>query len=282
MRGRDFDLSDPTVRVVMFALVVLVLVTAPAPVLGQQGQGVAPRDDLSSTEVIDEPPSVAKKQPRAAPSGVILERPDTVLLRGTPVRAHFRSPTDGVSFQLQAGGRYASISGVSYGVGWGWGGPGYGWGGPGYGWGGPGWGWGGVAPYYGEVVTKSYTPICETPCDATLLSGKHRFALSLDGGKPINVAQPIELSTESIVEGRYIDKRRLRKAGWATFVAGSIAGLAMMLASVNYRYDPRFGQQIRYPPMFYTGVGLLVGSVISGAVLAAQNDEAYVNVYPVD
>lgn len=275
MRGKAFDPSDPTVRVVVFALVAFVFEAAPAPVFGQQGQGVEPRSDLSSTEVIDEPPPVAKQQPRAAPSGVILERPDTVLLRGTPVRAHLRSPTDGVSFQLQAGGRYASISGVSYGASWGWGGPGWGWGGA-------GWGWGGVAPYYGEVVTKSYTPICETPCDATLLSGKYRFALSLDGGKPIHVAQPVELSTESIVEGRYIDKRRLRKAGWATFVAGSVAGLAMMLASVNYRYDPRFGQQIRYPPMFYTGVGLFVGSVISGAVLAAQNDEAYVNVYPVD
>ncbi len=261
-------------RVVIFALIAFVFVTLPASVLGQQGRGLEPRNGLSP-EVIDEPPPVTKKQPKAAPSGVILERPDTVLLRGTPVRARFRSPTDGVSFQLQAGGQYASISGVSYGMGWGWAGPGWGWGGA-------GWGWSGVAPYYGEVVTKSYQPICETPCDATLLSGRHRFALSLDGGKPVNVAQPVELSTESIVEGRYIDKRRLRKAGWATFVAGSVAGLAMMLASVNYRYDPRFGQQIRYPPMFYTGVGLFVGSVISGAVLAAQNDEAHVNVYPVD
>jgi hypothetical protein len=34
--------------------------------------------------------------------------------------------------------------------------------------------------------------------------------------------------------------------------------------------------------MFYTGVGLFVGSIITGAVLAAQDDEAHVNVYPVE
>ena len=258
-----------------FALISIVVLAAPAAVQAQQPQGTGPRDDLSSTEVINEPPPPQTGPAQAAPSGVVLERPGTVLLRGTPVRAHFRSPTDGVSFQLQAGGNYSSISGVSYGVGWGWGG-----------WGGWGWyggaGWGGVAPYYGEGVTKSYQPICEAPCEATLLSGRHRVALSLDGGKPVNVKQPIELSEEAVVEGRYVDKRRLRKAGWATFAAGTIAGMAMMFASVNYRYDPGFGQQIRYPPMFYTGVGLFVGSIVTGAVLAAQDDEAYVNVYPVE
>jgi hypothetical protein len=255
------------------ALISIVAASGPATALTQQTSSTGPRDGLSSTEVINEPPPPA--QPQAAPSGIILERPGSVLLRGTPVRAHFRSPTDGVSFQLQAGGSYSSVSGVSFGVGWG--GGGYGWG-----WGGYGAGFGGIAPYYGEVVTKAYQPICEAPCDATLLSGKHRVALSLDGGKPVNVRQPLDLSEESIVEGRYVDKKRLRKAGWATFAAGAVAGMAMMFASVNYRYDPTFGQQIRYPPMFYTGVGLFVSSIITGAVLAAQDDEAYVNVYPVE
>ena len=108
------------------------------------------------------------------------------------------------------------------------------------------------------------------------------MALSLDGGKPVNVALPVDLTAESIVEGRYIDKRRIRKAGWATFVAGSIAGMALMFASINYRHDPLTGDQIRYRPMFYTGVGLFVGSIITGSVLASQADEAHINVYPVE
>jgi len=189
------------------------------------------------------------------------------LISGKPVRARFTSPTDGVSFQWLVGGSYSSMSGVSFGMGYGWGAPG--WGGASIGY--------GAAPYYGEIVTKAYQPICETPCDATLLSGRHRMALSLDGGKPVNVSQPIDLTVNSIVEGRYVDKRRIRRAGWATFVAGSIAGMALMFASIDYRYDPLINDQIRCRPMFYTGVGLFVGSV-----MASQDDEAHVDVHPVE
>lgn len=250
------------------ALLLLAVFIQPASALGQ-GSTPEPIDERSSIVVIDSPPPAA---PAQTPStGVILDRPGRVLLSGTPVPAHFQSPTDGVSFLLQTGGSYSSISGVSFGMSYGWGGPG--WGGYGVGY--------GVAPYYGEVVTRAYQPICETPCDATLLSGRHRFALSLDGGKPINITQPIDLSVESVVEGRYIDKSRMRRAGWITFVVGSVAGMAMMFASLDYRADPIYGDQIRYRPMFFTGVGLFVSSIITGGVLAAQGDEASVTAYPV-
>ena len=242
------------------------LAQPPAP----QGTPAPPPDD--TIVVIDTPPQ--PQPPEVTPSqGVILQRPGQVLLHGKPVRLDFRSPTDGVAFQLQAGGTYSSISGVSYGVGYG-----------GYGWGYGGYGVGyGIAPYYGEVVTKAYQPICETPCRATLLSGRYRMALSLRGGAPVNVERPIGLSTDAIVEGRYVDKSRLRRAGWATFIAGSIAGMTMMFASVSYNNDPfATGSQIRNAGVFYTGVGVFVSSIIAGAVLAAQHDEAHVRVYPVN
>ena len=266
---------------VSFALLLLALSGAPA-----WAQGQAPtterkdQSEPSSIIVIDSTPEEQARPgppPRRVPStGVVLQRPGQVLLHGTPIHVHFRSPTDGVSFHLRTGGSYSSISGVSFGVGygsWGWGGPGWGWGGYGVGY--------GAAPYYGEVVTKAYQPICEAPCDATLLSGSHRLALSLGGDRPIEVARTIDLSADSVVEGRYVDKRRMRRAGWATFVAGSVAGMALMFASIDYRYDPFLpGDQIRYEPMFYTGVGLLISSIIAGGVLAAQQDEAQVDVYP--
>lgn len=228
-------------------------------------------------EVIDSPPPLpAPTVPPSTPSqGVVLQRPGQVLLSGTPVKLEFRSPTNGVGFQLQAGGAYSAVSGVSYGAGFGYG-YGYGaWGFGGYGF--------GVAPYFGEIVTKAYQPICEAPCEATLLSGRHRIALTLRGGPPINVQQPIDVSVPSIVEGRYVDKRRLRKAGWAVFVTGAVAGMVMMFASVDYRNDPFVtGNQIRNPGVFYSGVGIFLSSIIAGAVLAAQNDEAYVNVFPTE
>jgi hypothetical protein len=259
---------------VSIGLILLAATTHPAAVLGQQAPAAEPVDEPSSTVVIDTPPPPRAGVPefQTPSTGLILDRPGRVLISGNPVRAHFSSPTDGVAFQLLVGGSYSSISGVSFGMSYGWGNRGWGGAGVGY----------GAAPYYGEMVTKAYQPICETPCDATLLSGRHRMALSLDGGKPVNVALPVDLTTESIVEGRYIDKRRIRKAGWATFVAGSIAGMALMFASIDYRHDPLTGDQIRYRPMFYTGVGLFVGSIITGSVLASQDDEAHINVYPVE
>lgn len=259
------------------ALVLLVSFVDPGQAFGQSQQKPM-RDD--GVVVIDTPPQAPPPQaPKRVPSeGVILERPGRVLLHGKPVRLDFRSPTDGVAFQLQAGGTYSAISGVSYSVGFGFGGWGYG----GYGWGYGGYGFG-VAPYYGEVVTRAYQPICVAPCQATLLSGTHRMSLSLRGGAPVNVKQPVALTEDAIVEGRYVDKRRLRKAGWAVFVSGAIAGMAMMFASIDYRYDPFVtGNQIRNPGVFYTGVGIFAGSIITGAVLAAQDDEAYINVYPVE
>jgi len=252
------------------------LASAVEPATAQgQASNATPKDE-TTYEVIDSPP--ASTTPSGVPpSGVVLERPGRVLVSGTPLKVRFQSPTDGVSFHLRMGGTYSSVSGVSFGVGWA---GGYGWGG--YGFGGYGIGYG-AAPYYGEVVTRTYQPICEAPCDAMLLSGRHRLALSLDGKRPIEVNQPIDLTADAIVEGRYVDKSRIRKAGWAVFAAGAITGMALMFASVNYRYDPvYYGQQIRYPSMFYTGVGLFVGSIITGSVLASQDDEANVNVYPVE
>ena len=260
-----------SVALVLLALVVLLgsLVHAGQALGKSQGQM---RDD--GVVVIDTPPPMPPPEvPKPIPSeGVILQRPGQVLLYGKPVRLDFRSPTDGIGFQLLAGGAYSQVSGVSYGVG------------VGAGWG--GWGFGGygfsVAPYYGEIVTRAYRPICEAPCQATLLSGTHRMALSLRGGPPVNVSQPVTLTESAIVEGRYVDKRRIRKAGWAVFASGAIAGLAMMFASVSYNNDPfTTGSQIRNPGVFYTGVGLFVGSIITGAVLSSQNDEAHINVYPV-
>ena len=251
------------------ALVFLVSWVDAGRALGQsQGQM---RDD--GVVVIDAPPPMPTPvAPKPIPSdGVILQRPGQVLLYGKPVRLDFRSPTDGIAFQLLAGGAYSQVSGVSYGVGVGFGGWGFG----GYGF--------SMAPYYGEIVTRAYQPICEAPCQATLLSGTHRMALSLRGGAPVNVKQPITLTEDAIVEGRYVDKSRIRKAGWAVFISGAIAGMAMMFASVNYRYDPFVtGNQIRNPGVFYTGVGLFLGSIITGSVLASQDDEAHINVYSTD
>jgi hypothetical protein len=197
---------------------------------------------------------------------VVLQQPGKVLVQGKPVRVRFQSQTKGLNFQLLTGSAYSSMSGVSYGLGYGFGGWGY--------------GWAGAAPYYGEMVTKSYQPICTAPCEASLLTGRHRFALSLEGGQPLELTESVDILEDSIVDARYVSKAKLRKAGWGLFVAGTITGLAMMFASVNYSNDYYYNDQIRNRGVFYTGVGLFTGSIIAGAALAAQRDEASIRVYP--
>ena len=55
----------------------------------------------------------------------------------------------------------------------------------------------------------------------------------------------------------------------------------MMFASVNYNNNSfDRGDDIRNRGVFFSGVGILVGSLITGSVLAAQRDTASLSVYP--
>ena len=125
-----------------------------------------------------------------------------MLLYGTPVKIRFQSPTNGVSFHLRAGGSVLvdqrrelrrRLRGAGRGH------------------------TAGADTVSATAAspllrrgrhTRTYQPICEAPCDATLLSGRHRFALSLNGARPIELAQPVDLTPMLIVEGRYVDKSR--------------------------------------------------------------------------
>jgi len=149
MRGKwTYSVRVQTMRI-FIGLITLAVSLGNATASGQQPESVPPKDVIERYDVITSPPLPT---PEALPStGVILDKPGRVLVYGKPVKVRFQSPSDGISFQLRTGGTYSSISGVSYGLGWGWGGLGWG----GYGWGGYGFGYGGVAPYYGEIVTPS-------------------------------------------------------------------------------------------------------------------------------
>ena len=258
------------------AFVVSYVLLATTPLRAQQEPPITapPAPDTKGgqgPEIIDSPPP--------PPPGVVLQRPGQVVLHGHPVRVLFRSNTPGLGYQLQLGSSYSAISGVSYGLGYGFGGFGYPYG---YGWGYGGWGLGGVgvAPYYGEVVTRNYQPICVAPCEATLLSGQHHLAVNLQGRPPMNVGT-IDLTGDAIVDTTYVNRRKLRVAGWSVFVVGAVAGIAMMFASVNYNNtDFNRGDDIRNRGVFFSGVGILGASIITGSALAAQRDKASVTVSP--
>lgn len=169
----------------------------------------------------------------------------------------FQSPDRGVSFHLRLGATYRDVTagaakfGLEYHT-------------TGY-------------PSYSGRVARGYAPICEAPCVATLYPGIHRMALALNEGYPLDVPGAVHLTVDSIVEGRYVDKERMRKAGSTIFFIGVIAGMVMMLAAASYS---DFSQS-NYP-VFYTGLGVMSAGIAIGVPLMTRNDEAYIDVYPLE
>lgn len=218
-------------------------------VLGE-GAALAQEDPIrNEPPVIDAPP-----QSGGSP---ILPPPIGALEQVKPLRLLFRSPTKGVSFHLRVGATYRDVTAAAARFGLDYHATGY-------------------SVYSGEVAT-GYAPICETPCVATLLPGAHRMALALNEGYPLDVERAIHLTTDSVVEGRYVDKRRMRRAGAMFGLVSVIAGTVMMLGAADFQNR----RGINYP-VLYSGVGLLSVGIAVGLPLSMRRDEVSVEVYPLE
>jgi len=174
-----------------------------------------------------------------------------------PLRLLFQSTTKGVSFHLRLGATYRDVAagaarfGIDYQA-------------TGY-------------PIYSGEVTTGYVPICEAPCVATLFPGTHRMALALHEGYPLDAETAVHLEVDSVVEGRYVDKRRMRRAGAMFGLVSMVAGAAMILGAVDFR-DRR---GVNYP-VLYTGVGLASAGLIIGLPLSNRDDEVEIDVHPLE
>lgn len=195
-------------------------------------------------------------------------RPGEVILHSTPVRVRFQSPTAGVSFHLKSGTIHTETKGwwLDLGIIFSKDDTAFD---PGFG------------VYSSDSETKEYVPICEGRCEATLPAGVHRIALSLHGGKPLEPKHPTVISTDSIVEGRYRNRRAVRIVGWVLWGVGSVTGTMMMLLSTNDT-EELYTLDIRNKAAFYAGVGLTVVAFGVGIPLAVQKDKAIIHVYPLD
>ena len=161
--------------------------------------------------VIDEPPKSGDSP--------LLPSPIGALEQVRPLRLLFRSPTKGVSFHLRLGATYRDVTAAAARFGLDYQATGY-------------------AVYSGEVAA-GYAPICETPCVATLFRGTHGMALALNEGYPLDVERAIHLTADSVVEGRYVDKRRMRRAGAMFGLVSMIAGSARMTSRREASTQPR-------------------------------------------
>jgi hypothetical protein len=210
--------------------------------------------------VIDAPPQseppVIDAPPQSAESP-LLPPPIGALEQAKPLRLLFRSPTKGVSFHLRLGATYRDVPAAAARFGLDYHSMGY-------------------SAYSGEVAT-GYAPICETPCVATLFPGTHRMALALNEGHPLDVERAVHLTTDSVVEGRYVDKRRMRRAGAMFGLVSMVAGTVMILVAADFQNR----RGINYP-VLYSGVGLLSVGIAVGLPLSMRRDEVSIEVYPLE
>lgn len=182
------------------------------------------------------------------------------------VRARFQSQTRGISFFLKGGTIFARDVGLapSYGVRIDQVGVSHR---PGFG------------VYSGKTTTKDYDLICEAPCEASLAWGHYWMALSLDGGVPVPVDEPVGVYSASIIDGRYVNRAPMRKAGWAVFGAGFIAGVVMMIAGLKVTEEGGF-ESVKNATLFGTGLALMGASILIGVPMLTRDDRAYITAYP--
>lgn len=199
------------------------------------------------THVIETPPQLGGIPAPHAPIGA--------LPKEEPLHLLFRSANKGVSFHLRLGATYRDVTAGAARFGLHYHSTGY--------------------PAYTGKVASGYAPICETPCVATLHPGIHRMALALNEGYPLDVSQAVRLTGDSIVEGRYVDKSGMRKAGSMIMFVGTIGGMVMMLAAADYG-----NFSLTNYPVFYTGLGLITVGLAVGVPLTTRSDEALISVHP--
>lgn len=219
------------------------------------GQAAAPAQSDSSADapeqapVIDSPPGSSETE--------LLPPPLGALEKVQALRLLFRSETNGVSFHLRLGATYGDVTAAAAKFGLDYHAEGY--------------------PVYSGEVATGYAPICETPCVATLFPGTYRMALALNEGYPLDVEQAVHLTSDSLVEGRYVDKNRMRRAGAMFGIVSMVAGTVMMLVAADFRNR----RGINYP-VLYSGVGLFSAGVIVGMSLSTRPDKVEINVYPLE
>jgi len=184
------------------------------------------------------------------------------------VRARLQSRSRGVSFFLQGGTVHSGGvgAGPSYSVGVDRAGvthrPGFG-------------------VYTAKTVTRGYELVCQAPCEVSIASGHHSMALSLDGGIPVPVEEPVALYRSSIVDGRYINRAPMRKAGWAVFGAGFIAGVIVMIAGLDVNAEGGF-ESVTNGALFGAGLALMGASIVIGVPMLTRDDRAHIRVYPME
>lgn len=142
--------------------------------------------------------------------------------------------------------------------------------------------------FYRERPTPVYTPLCTGECITRLVPGEHRFAVGRPGSDPVMVDGPVRITGPSELRAEYVDRSGLRTAGAIVAVAGPLGGLAMVLAGTYqgggnvcdvYGSCSNLGDDNNLT-LRAAGALTVVGTLLVGTALLAQNDGARVELVP--
>lgn len=124
-------------------------------------------------------------------------------------------------------------------------------------------------------TTVGYSVICTAPCEATLPTGSHRLALSLEGGAPVEADGALVLSGSSSVRGEYTSNQGTRTAGVVIGLGAILVGSAVMFSGFSTDDEGNLNTG-----RIYLGGGIMIAGSIAWLVMASVKDHAELVVIP--
>ena len=119
------------------------------------------------------------------------------------------------------------------------------------------------------------TELCIAPCEDHIAPGRYQLGVGLRLRAP-RPADEVHLSEPSVLDIKYTDRARVRRAGWFSLLGGVVA--ATTLFTVVGRLDSPSEKAIG--GLLSTGFGFLISGIILVVVLAPLKDTARVRVRP--
>jgi hypothetical protein len=127
-----------------------------------------------------------------------------------------------------------------------------------------------------SIGVDEFISLCEAPCLRRLPRGRHTFGLSEGSEKPFRAEEALTIDGPSTVVGEYQSYAGLRTAGYILMFGGPVAGMIMIVASLN-TCDPGDPECKSFNPVLgLSGAALIPVGLFTGYAMAVKSDEAEV------
>jgi hypothetical protein len=127
----------------------------------------------------------------------------------------------------------------------------------------------------GNAELSLFEPLCHVPCEASVRSGTHVFAVAAAARPAVKADPPLHVRRGQEVQLSYDSRLGLRISGWVFLVAGTLAGAALVAVGTPAAWEV---ERTVDTPMIVGGSILSAVSLVGGLWLANTPDRASVQV----